>query len=68
MTEREQQIARVRRSRNARLAACDWTQLQDAPLAAAAVAEWAQYRQLLRDLPSTADEEGNVHWPTRPAG
>lgn len=66
MTEREQQIASVRRSRNARLAACDWTQLQDAPISAAKVQAWRSYRQLLRDLPATADAQGAVVWPEKP--
>lgn len=67
MTARDQQIARVRRSRNVRLSACDWTQLPDAPLSSTEVARWQAYRQALRDLPATADENGQVEWPARPS-
>lgn len=67
MSQRDEQLARIRRTRNARLAACDWTQLQDAPISAAKVQAWRSYRQLLRDLPATANAEGAVEWPARPA-
>ncbi len=36
--------------RNDLLAMSDWTQLPDVALTAAKVAEWATYRQALRDL------------------
>jgi len=39
----------ARAQRNARLTACDWTQLPDAPLAPGLKAKWADYRQALRD-------------------
>jgi hypothetical protein len=54
----------VRRQRNALLSACDWTQLPDAPVDAAA---WAAYRQELRRV---VDQEGfpwAVVWPEQPA-
>lgn len=38
--------------RDIRLAASDWTQLPDSPLSDAKKAEWAVYRQALRDIPS----------------
>ena len=41
----------LRTERNARLAASDWTQLQDAHLSAEKKSAWADYRQALRDLP-----------------
>lgn len=47
----------VRRKRDARLKASDWTQLPDSPLNEAQRAAWAAYRQALRDLPS------HVNWP-----
>lgn len=28
--------------------------------------EWLEYRQALRDLPSTTDDPANAVWPTRP--
>jgi hypothetical protein len=52
----------VRIERNARLAASDWTQLPDAPVDAAA---WAEYRQELRDITSQ-DDPFNIVWPSEP--
>lgn len=40
----------VRAERNARLTACDWTQLGDVPLLPAQVTQWRIYRQALRDI------------------
>lgn len=42
----------IRERRNALLKACDWTQATDSPLSDEKKAEWAAYRQELRDLPS----------------
>lgn len=55
----------VRDERNAKLAACDWTQLGDAPLTDAQKTEWADYRQALRDITTQADPF-NITWPTAP--
>lgn len=52
----------IRADRNRRLAACDWTQLADAPVDATV---WATYRQELRDITTQADPF-NVVWPTAP--
>lgn len=52
----------VRIERNARLAVSDWTQLPDAPVDAAA---WAEYRQELRDITSQ-DDPFNIVWPVEP--
>ena len=52
----------VRTDRNARLAACDWTQLPDAPVDAEA---WAVYRQALRDI-TDQNNPLEVVWPTAP--
>ena len=52
---------RVRRSEM--LADCDWTQVADAPVDAAA---WAVYRQKLRDIPQDFDSPDDVVWPTPP--
>lgn len=59
----EAKATQVRQERNAKLSACDWTQVLDAPVDRAA---WATYRQALRDL---TDQEGfpfNVVWPQEP--
>ena len=42
----------------------DWTQVTDAPVDAA---EWAEYRQELRDLPSNTDDPRYPYWPTPPS-
>lgn len=52
----------VRTERNRKLADCDWTQLPDAPVDAAA---WAAYRQELRDI-TTQDDPFNIVWPIAP--
>ncbi len=53
----------MRVERNRRLSACDWTQLADAPVDAAA---WASYRQGLRDVPNQAGFPWEVSWPVTP--
>lgn len=57
------QASYVRTERNARLAACDWTQVADAPVDKAA---WATYRQSLRDISSQPGFPWEVTWPTSP--
>ena len=57
----------LRTERNARLAASDWTQLQDAHLSAEKKSAWADYRQSLRDLPENATDPTNVTWPVSPS-
>jgi hypothetical protein len=52
--------------RNARLAACDWTQMPDSPLSAAMKANWATYRQSLRDLPENTVDPSAPVWPSEP--
>jgi len=52
----------VRAERNARLAACDWTQLPDAPVDATA---WGEYRQALRDI-TTQPDPFDIAWPKEP--
>jgi hypothetical protein len=47
-------MANIRATRNQLLNACDWTQAVDCTIAKKA--EWATYRQALRDLPSTITE------------
>jgi len=64
---RANRLRAFRRRRDAKLAECDWTQLADSPLSPAEKAAWAAYRQALRDVPETANAEGWVTWPTKPA-
>ena len=58
------QAAAVRTDRNTRLAACDWTQLPDAPVDRDV---WATYRQDLRDVSSQPGFPWNVVWPSEPS-
>lgn len=46
----------------------DWTQMPDSPLSAAKKAEWAAYRQALRDMPDTqvVNSVDEIVWPVRP--
>ena len=66
-------IVWMRSNRNLKLKDSDWTQFTDSPLTDVKKAEWANYRQALRDLPANStpslDENGNltgVEWPTKP--
>ena len=56
-------VERMRIIRGRLLAACDWTQLPDAPVDRDA---WATYRQQLRDFPSTWTPAPTVTFPTAP--
>jgi hypothetical protein len=56
-------FAFVRAIRNGLLVECDWTQLPDAPVDAAA---WATYRQQLRDVPDTWTPGPTVTFPEPP--
>jgi len=56
---------RLRTERNALLVSSDWTQYNDSPLDEAK-AEWATYRQELRDLPANTDDPANPTWPDAP--
>ena len=59
----ENQWSAIRADRNQRLAGCDWTQLQDAPVDSIV---WATYRQALRDI-TTQSDPFNIQWPEKPA-
>jgi hypothetical protein len=52
----EQVMFGVRDLRNHLLVDSDWTQSADSPLSADVKAEWAVYRQALRDLPTTSSD------------
>lgn len=59
----------LRDKRSALLASSDWTQMPDAPLSDSKKAEWATYRQALRDLPaqlSGIESLDDVQWPLKP--
>ena len=59
----------LRLKRDALLTESDWTQVNDSPLTDAKKAEWATYRQALRDLPSQYSDNDNINdvvFPTQP--
>jgi|14BtaG_2_1085337.scaffolds.fasta_scaffold12946_2 hypothetical protein len=56
----------LRRDRDALLLSSDFTQTPDGPLTDAKKAEWATYRQALRDLPSNTTDPANPTWPSKP--
>jgi hypothetical protein len=59
----------LRLKRDALLTESDWTQVNDSPLSDVKKAEWATYRQELRDLPSSHQSTTNfddVVFPTQP--
>ena len=53
----------ARANRDALLSSSDWTQVADAPVNQAI---WANYRQLLRDVPAQPEFPHDVTWPTKP--
>jgi hypothetical protein len=58
-------MAQLRATRNALLLACDWTQIADCTIPKKA--EWATYRQTLRDFPTTvSDARTTIDWPHNP--
>lgn len=56
----------LRAQRDAKLAQCDWTQMPDSPLDAQVKADYADYRQALRDLPENTVDPLNPSWPAQP--
>tara|TARA_R110002110_G_scaffold260846_1_gene476645 strand:- start:2 stop:286 length:285 start_codon:yes stop_codon:yes gene_type:complete len=64
--EADLDLTMVRSQRDGMLAAADWTQLADAALGDHTPAEWATYRQSLRDLPAAYSRVSEVVWPTPP--
>lgn len=59
---RASDFARAQRDRL--LTACDWTQLDDVPLATKRA--WVAYRQALRDLTKQPGFPTEIQWPTSP--
>ena len=62
-----QPMKNLRKERDDLLAKTDKYALPDWPHASLTKqTEWLEYRQALRDLPSTTEDPANVVWPTRP--
>jgi hypothetical protein len=56
-------LKRIRKWRDAELAACDWTQVADAVCDKAA---WTKYRKDLRDLPASNSNVTLIEKPVKP--
>jgi hypothetical protein len=75
IAEREEQQARwdsdftsVRNERDSKLFRSDWTRLDDNGLSDEKKAEWATYRQALRDYPASASKVSKLGaWPSEPS-
>ena len=68
--DRSRLFLEIRTIRQQRLWDSDWTQMPDAPLSDSKKAEWATYRQALRDLPASVENITSldqVEWPTKPS-
>lgn len=62
-------LQQIRNKRFYLLVASDWTQVPDSPISDSKKAEWATYRQQLRDLPANYtddDDFADVVFPTPP--
>lgn len=62
----QRQSDKIRQRRDNLLTACDWTQVVDSPLSDTQKADWATYRQALRDITSQTGFPDNVVWPVAP--
>ena len=59
----------ARTTRTYLLQESDWTQLPDSPLSESAKAEWATYRQALRDIMNGySGSIADVEFPSKPGG
>lgn len=56
----------IRTKRDELLTASDYTQIPDSPLTTEQKQAWADYRQVLRDLPNSDSDPELVVWPTSP--
>lgn len=61
----QQEWGNVRGLRFVFLMQSDWTQIADSPLSDEKKAEWAVYRQALRDI-TTQPDPFNITWPEHP--
>ena len=56
----------MRLQRDTLLRESDWTRLDDAAISAEKKAEWATYRQVVRDLPKNTADPETPAWPISP--
>ena len=64
--EYEEVAAAARAARNALIAATDYLFESDYPITKAKKAEWAAYRQALRDVPEQEGFPYEINWPVKP--
>ena len=64
--ETAQMAANVRAERDKLLASCDWMAIKAFEAGSAVSAEWATYRQALRDITSQAGFPWEITWPEKP--
>lgn len=57
----------IRQKRDEYLDRTDWTQMPDVPMTPEKRTEYANYRQVLRDITNNLDDPDNVTWPQKPA-
>jgi len=62
----EEAATAVRAERDKLLASCDWMAIKAFEAGSAISAEWATYRQALRDVTAQAGFPHEVTWPTKP--
>lgn len=60
------QWVEVKMIRSRLLSETDYTQMPDSPLTAEKKAEFAEYRQKLRDVPQAYLDPLDVKWPPKP--
>ena len=63
----EEKASAIRAQRNGLLAASDWTQVPDCPLASSVKGKWFTYRQSLRDITKQDTFPESVDWPEAPS-
>lgn len=64
---KEQQWQDIRGIRNKLMSDVDHTQMPDSPISPEKKAEFAEYRQALRDIPQSFTDPDAVVWPVKPA-
>lgn len=63
---RSEESMNVRNVRDYKLSLTDWTQLKDIKLSESRLAQWAEYRQNLRDVPAQEGFPFVIIWPNQP--
>ena len=65
-TKNAEAATAARAERDKLIASCDWMAIKAFEAGSAVSAEWATYRQALRDVSAQAGFPNSVTWPTRP--